>query len=42
MENLMEVITKPVSGDTTNFENCTAQENLETFKTLQAQASVNF
>ena len=42
MENLMEVITKPVSSDVKALENSTIENNIETFKTLQAQANVNF
>ena len=36
MENLMEVITKPVSSDVKNIENLSKEDNIETFKTLQA------
>jgi hypothetical protein len=42
MENLMEVVTKPIGSDTAALENLSAQDNIETFKKLQAQASVNF
>jgi len=34
MENLMEVITKPVSSDVKNIENLSKEDNIETFKTL--------
>jgi len=42
MENLMEVITKPIDKNTSAFENLSKEDKIETFKSLQAQASVNF
>ena len=32
----MEVITKPISGDVKILGNLSTEENIETFKTLQA------
>ena len=34
MENLMEVITKPVSSDVKALKNSPIEDNIETFKTL--------
>jgi len=36
MENLMEVITKPIDKNTNAFENLSKEDKIETFKSLQA------